>query len=173
MSAIQADIGNKQILEALVNAYGPKGLKIRAIKNICSMLEANFNVYSQYIYNEDFKFKITVEPTGILVDVDRGRDFVSDVRMLSGAESDCFKLMFLTSLLPLMPSERRTNLLILDEPDSHMDPVVREKFIHDFLPQLQTVVPHIIVITPNDDSYDGAEEWIVTKDGKKSELTVN
>ena len=62
-----------------------------------------------------------------------------------------------------MPEDRRTNFVILDEPDSHMDPVSRDKFIHDFVPHLCDIVPSVYILTPNDDFYPNSINLLVTK----------
>jgi len=35
---------------------------------------------------------------------------------------------------------------------------------------LQKIVPHVVVITPQDDQYPGARSYMVVKEGNKSEL---
>ena len=170
LDSLATEIEERKITEALVAAYGPKGIKVNVINNLCANLEANFNVMAPLIYNENFSFEFSVDATGIDVLVHRPKGLSSDVRMLSGAESDSFRLLFLTSLLPLMPEDRRTNFVVLDEPDSHMSEVSRDKFIHDFIPHLRTVVPSIYIITPNNDFYPDANNLLVIKEKGKCTL---
>jgi DNA repair exonuclease SbcCD ATPase subunit len=161
MDKLKTSIKSRKVLEKLVEAYSSKGLKLKAIKNLLSMLEAHFNVYSPSILNENIRFSLKADSNGVLVNADRGHGIISDVRLLSGAESDCFRLLFLLSLLPMMPSDRRVNFLILDEPDSHMDDISRERFLYDMLPQLREIVNNIYVLTPKPDGYTDAERWTV------------
>jgi DNA repair exonuclease SbcCD ATPase subunit len=160
---LQEEIDNKRVTESLVAAYGPKGIKLNAIHNICSTLENNFNSMSKLIYNEDFSFEVSVSESGIDVIAHRSNGFMSDIKTLSGAESDNFKLLFLTALLPMIPEDRRTNIVILDEPSSHGDPVTREKFIHTFLPYLCKVIPSVYILEPQIDHYPDAHNLVVVK----------
>jgi DNA repair exonuclease SbcCD ATPase subunit len=140
------------------------------------LFEQNLNFYTDYIFAERFSFTVKASQKGvsILVDRKKGRpDDVSDVRHLSGAESNNFRLLCLVALLPIIPNERRVNILILDEPTSHMCPVSRQKFNESFLPILREVVPSIYIITPHeDDVRDDACEWLITKRDGRSSLEV-
>ena len=164
LKTLSTEIEDRKIIESLVSAYGPKGLKVNVINNLCANLEANFNTLASLIYNENFTFEFNVDASGIDVIVHRPKGLSSDVRMLSGAESDGFRLLFLSSLLPLMPEDRRTNFIVLDEPSSHMDPISKDKFIHDFIPHLKTVVPSIYILEPQPDFYPEARNLLVVKD---------
>ena len=171
LDTLQIELDNKKITESLVAAYGPKGLKINAITNICQNLESNFNSMSSLIFGENFNFEIGVTSSGIDVIAHRPKGYYSDIKMLSGAESDNFRLLFLPSLLTMMPEDRKTNLVILDEPASHMSPVSKEKFINDFLPHLCSVVPSVYIIEPQPDFYPNANNLLVTKENGICTLT--
>lgn len=171
---IKPMIEDKRILEVLVKAYSSKGVKTNVANEICALLEQNLNAYSSLIFNEPFVFTVSVDSGGMSMMVDRGNDHVSDVRSLSGAESNAFRMLFVLSLLPLLPSEKRINMLTLDEPCAHMDSVSRSKFLHVFLPVLSEVVPHIFVITPNLDDYcEGSTAWTVVKEKGKSRVLID
>lgn len=173
LADLQDLINNKRVIETLVNAYGPKGLKINAINNITRTLEMNFNQMAPFIFNENFQFELATDSTGIDVIVHRPKGYSSDVRMLSGAESNCFKMLFLTSMLPLIPNDRRVNMIVLDEPMANGDQITKEKFITDFVPYLRTVIPSIYILTPDDDNYDEATNWLVTKEKGESKVTLD
>jgi energy-coupling factor transporter ATP-binding protein EcfA2 len=98
---------------------------------------------------------------------------VSDVRNLSGAESNSFQLLCLISLLPLLPDNERVNLVILDEPTSHQDVVSRELFHTRYIPVLREVVPSVYVVDNHRDPLPkDAKEWVVQKQGGVSSLLV-
>lgn len=166
-------LADRPVLEVLVKAYSSKGLKTLRANEICHILEANLNHYRGLIFAEPFTFNIEASESGLSILVDRGNGKISDVRNLSGAESNCFRLLFILSLLPLIPSDRRVNLLILDEPTAHMHQVTRQIFVERYLPAITELVPNTYVITPNSDEYvKGASEWIVSKkDGESKLLT--
>lgn len=158
-------IEDKELFSTLAKAYSTKGLKTIVANDICGLLEQNLNSYSNLVFNEPFVFTVKAHDTGMSILVDRGNGHAaSDVRTLSGAESNAFRMLFVMSLLPLLPADRRLNMLTLDEPCSHMDEISRAKFLQVFLPALAEVVPNIFVITPNADDYcEGSSQWLVTK----------
>lgn len=148
---ISKGLDDLDIFDALVEAYGAKGLKVLASKRIATIIQNNMNKYSSLLFPERFEFKIDVDINVFDIIVERhskGEKKVSDVRHLSGSESRSFCLLWLISILPLIPAERRYNLVILDEFESNMDHVTREMVCKDFIPILNTIVPHIIFISP-------------------------
>jgi DNA repair exonuclease SbcCD ATPase subunit len=175
ITKISSNVKDKQLLETLVKAYSSKGLKTQHANSICALLEQNLNLYSHLVFAENFTFEVTASESGMSIIVFRGNTGLnSDVRTLSGAESNSFRLLFVLSLLILVPSDRRMDTLILDEPCSHQDSVSRNLFITRYLPFISEIVPKVVVITPNqDDVLEGACEIIVTKENGMSSITVN
>lgn len=164
----------KRLLEVLLKAYGAKGLRTIAANEICGLLETNLNHYRGLVFAEPFSFSVRASELGLSLKVDRGNGKVSDVRSLSGAESNFFRLLFILSVLPLLPSDRRTNFLILDEPTSHADDVSRAIFRERFLPAIQQIVPHTFVISPHPDDYaPDSRELLVKKHLGVSEVLVS
>ena len=166
----------KKLLEILIKAYGPKGLRAVAADSICSLFQTNLNHYCDLIFAEPFVFEVKASESGISITVDRNNgkpDSVSDVRNLSGAESNSFQLLCLISLLPLLPDNERVNLVILDEPTSHQDGVSRELFHTRYIPVLREVVPSVYVVDNHRDPLPkDAKEWVVQKQGGVSSLLV-
>ena len=125
------------------------------------MLEDSLNKYSNLVYLEPMRFEIRAMETGVSAVAIRNNGERSDICHLSGAESNCFRLLFAISLLPLLPERMRTNFLILDEPDGACSEPVREHLIREFLPKLRAIVPHVFWITPK--SIDSFENCTVLK----------
>lgn len=140
---------DKSIIDSLVAAYSPKGLRNIALSSITTMLQQYINTFSDLLYGENMSFSITATKSGVSAMVTRPNKKVSDIRMLSGSESNCFSLLFMLSVLAMTPSIRRTNFVVLDEMDSHMDRVTKLRFYNNYLPVLKTVVDNVFVITPN------------------------
>jgi len=161
----------KRLIEVLLKAYGAKGLRTIVANEICGLIETNLNHYRGLVFAEPFVFSVRASELGLSIIVDRGNGKISDVRTLSGAESNFFRMLFVLSVLPLLPSDRRTNFLVLDEPTSHADEVSRMIFRERFLPAIQQIVPHTFIITPHaDDFLPGSKEWLVKKQNGVSEV---
>jgi DNA repair exonuclease SbcCD ATPase subunit len=140
-------IKKMQRFKVLVKAYSNKGLKLHAMHEIVYGLEQNYNKYAQLIFAENFKFKVEAKEDGVHIIVDRGQGNVSDVRSLSGAESDSFRLLHFLACVIMAKDARRVNLAILDEPDAHMDDATTSLFVERYIPFLRKLVPQVFIIT--------------------------
>ena len=133
--------------KTLAKAYSNKGLKLHAMHEIVYGLEQNYNKYAQLIFAEPFKFRVEAKEDGVHITVDRGQGNVSDVRELSGAESDSFRLLHFLACVIMAKDDRRVNIAILDEPDAHMDPATTQLFVERYVPFLRKLVPQVFIIT--------------------------
>lgn len=150
LEAIKPIIAQRDLYKSLEKAYSAKGLKVYAANQVLSQIEQNMNRYSNLIFAEPFKFSLYAKEDGVHCRVDRGNGKVSDVNQLSGAESDCFRLLWMWVMLIMVEDDRRTNFIVLDEPDAHMDETTRSLFIERYIPALRSLVPHVFLITPLD-----------------------
>ena len=171
MEKLAPSLANKKVVDGLLKFYSSKSQRAKAANTVCTLLESNLNQYRDLIFAEPFKFTVEATDTGISMMVDRGNGPPTDVRFLSAAEADCFNCLHLLSILPLIPSSRRLNMVVLDEPCAHAHQVTRRVFRDRYLPVLCSVVPHVFVITQNDDDYiDGARKLLVIKENGVSRL---
>lgn len=159
------------VLEMLSNLYSGKGLKNRKMREYAMYIQDSMNRYADSIYHEKFRFEFNIEPNRFDIYAHAGtgkKQTTREVRSLSGAESKAFAMLVLSSLLFLLPSRNRTNCLILDEMDSGLDEEGRSMFIDSFLPELNKIVPHILVVTPLNDEYPGSRVVTAVKEGNES-----
>lgn len=174
LNRIKPLIEKRDMLKTLALAYSNKGLKLLAVNEILLQLEQNLNRFANFIFAEPFKFEVFSKDDGVHVNVDRGHNKVSDVRQLSGAESDSFRLLYMLSSLVMAEDSRRTNFVVLDEPDSHMDDATRNLFIERYIPFLRTLVPHVFLITPNSKHlYSNCDHLTVVKKNGISKVVKN
>lgn len=175
ISTLKEKSDDKIIYKELAKAYSNKGLKSIVANKICHILEQNLNEYRHLLFYEPFEFFVKSSDKGLDIVVDRRNNKVSDVRNLSGAESNSFRMLMMLSMFSLIPDERRFNMCVLDEPSAHSDEVSRNLFLTSFLPVLQECVPNIYVISPNPtDFVEGASEWLVKKQkGVSTVLTLS
>ena len=90
----------------------------------------------------------------------------SDVCTLSGAQSRAFQLLCALTLISFIPQKYRVDTVILDEMESGLSEKFRSKLCNEFIPQLKTLIPKVVIITPLDKStlwVEGAKEYIVKK----------
>jgi DNA repair exonuclease SbcCD ATPase subunit len=168
-------------LKLLAEVFGKRGGLEKAIMNsICEKLEAQVNRYAHLLFLENYRFSFQLDAQfDILVHRINGKnEVVSDVRKLSGAESRLFNLLLLVALMSFVPASRRCNTLILDEPDANMGLEVIETLM-GFLPVLNSVIPHIVFITPQKHILDLANQQqlqgqllTVVKKGRESTLRI-
>lgn len=174
IETIKPLLKEREQLKLLQTAYAPNNLKLQAAEQIVSELEDSLNRYSSLVFLEPMKFKIRTQKDGISAVVTRNNGESSDIIHLSGAEANCFRLLFFYSLIPLLPENKRTNFLILDEPDSRCSQAIRSHLIREFLPKLQTVVPHVFWITPKSvDDFQDHRLLTVIKEKGVSRLEVS
>ena len=149
ISALDKELEDLPLYEALLVAYSNKGIKLSVMKQLAARIEANMNEYAHLLFPEKFKFSLDVDLNKFDIMATRSKR-TSDIRFLSGAESRSFSLLFMIACLPLIPRNRRSNLIVLDEFEAGLDKPTRELLVDKFLPALNKIVPHIIFITPND-----------------------
>lgn len=172
---LEQQLFDMPILKAFDEAYGQKGLKNLAIQRVCQTIESNLNVNASLLFDEPIRFSIEVSETQVNIMAHRKwqkEDVDVDIRRLSGAESRAINLLLPMCILPLIPSERRLNIMVLDEPTANMDDPAVEMFVNKFLPKLRELVPHVIVLSPLQlpVDIDDAEVLIVTRENGVSTI---
>lgn len=170
---LKTKLADIPILEKLIEIYGKNGRKLQVMQQFAKALETRMNDNAPLIFPEPMRFEFTVGPNSMELMVTRGtgkKAVMSDVRFLSGAETKQFNLCFVSALIPMLPASKRSNMIVLDEVDSGMNEVAAERFRNDFLPELQKIVPHVVIITPLDEQYPNARTITVVKEGSTSKV---
>ena len=159
-----------QAMDALLGAYGSTGLKRSACASLANKMQENLNTIAPLMFDHyTFHFDVTARDFRILFE-DKVRGASFDVRNLSGSESRAFTILSTMALLPILPDQYRSNLLILDEFEVNMDETLRDRFVNQVLAALQSTVSHIIIITPFPEYYPEGRHCTVTKKGPESQL---
>jgi DNA repair exonuclease SbcCD ATPase subunit len=169
-------LSNSDIMPWLLDAYSNKGLKLLAIQHLCTMLEERLNLYAPLLFSEVFVFTLQVTQTDFQILARRiihGKEVLMDIKFLSGAEGRAFSLLLLISLISLLPNHRRSNLLVLDEMTANFDPVGMDLVINQFLPILNTMIPHLIVIAIDNKEYVNSRQFFATKQGDRTVLMTD
>lgn len=166
---------DSDLWEILYDALGNKGLKTLLVQQLAKHLEVGMNRAAPFLLQERTKFEFIVEGVQFHILVTRrvnGKTRTTDVRNLSGAESRAFSFLLAMAMLPLLPSNRRSNLLVLDEPTANMDAPFVDQFCSQFLPKLCNVVPSVVVISPLKLDIPARRIVTVTKEGAQSTVEI-
>lgn len=170
--ALKRKAADEPVLKALVDLHSKKGLKKLMIERQAKRLEDQINKFRKLLFTEDFKFEFRYDKQlDILVHRRVGKvDSVSDVRKLSGAERRMFAILLVVATITLMPKNKRSNVLILDEPEANLGPAAQNNFVRA-LPILNKIIPHIVVVSPRTDlEIPGARVFTIVKHQGKSTI---
>lgn len=172
LADLQPLIDKRKVFEVLYKAYSNNALKLKAVEGRIKQIEAKLNEYSALVFPEPMRFDLFTTKQGVGATVTRvSSKKTTDIAIMSGAETNCFRLLFAVAIMPFIPANRRTNFIILDEPDNSCGPAVSEHIINNFLPILKQIIPNIYWITPNDVEHFSNNQWTVTKKQGRSALT--
>lgn len=147
---IEKDIVDIPVYEALIKAYGAKGIRIGQIEFLAKAFCANLNKYANLVFNKKITFSVNVDSNNFNIFAERNGGQISDVSQLSGAEGRCFVLLCTLSLLPFIPENLRTDFIILDEIEAGMKKNTRDLISKEFFKALNQIVPKIVIVTPLD-----------------------
>lgn len=163
---------DEPILKALIEIYSKKGLKKMMIERQAKRLEEQINKFRKLLFTENISFEFRYDKELQLLahrKTERG-DAVSDVRKLSGAERRMFAILLAIASITLMPVHKRSNVLILDEPEANLGPAAQNAFVRA-LPIINKIIPHIVVVSPRTDlEIPGARVFTIIKHRGKSSI---
>jgi DNA repair exonuclease SbcCD ATPase subunit len=173
LEVMEKDLKNERYVKMLVKAYSDQNIKKLAVDAIGERLMTLVNSYAMQIFEENYRFEFVWDTEVRLLVYRKNGDKISpptDVRKLSGAESVFFTLILTCALLNFVPAHKRCNLMILDEPASHLSDHNVE-ILQSILKILNTMIPSIIVITPKlDEIYKGARNITIVKEKGKARI---
>jgi recombinational DNA repair ATPase RecF len=165
----------EDILSALTEAYGPRGLRVDQMNSIARVLESSFNQFAPSIFPEPIYFSFGVQASRADLTVERNALASSDASLISGSEIHCFQALCFAALSPNIPERYRFDCVVLDELESKMDPVTRRWFVTKTIPLIQESVRSLTIVTPlpEDEFYiEGARTVNVIKEKSRSRLEV-
>lgn len=172
LANLQPLIDKRKVFEVLYKAYSNNALKLKAVEGRLKQIERKLNEYSGLVFPEPMHFELFTTKQGVGATVTRVTSKkTTDIAIMSGAETNCFRLLFAVAIMPFIPANRRTNFIILDEPDNSCSPAVSEHIINNFLPILKQIIPNVYWITPENVDHFSNNQWTVTKKGGNSVLT--
>lgn len=159
-------------LQLLKEAFGPKGMRLVKIKQAIETFVDQLNAQTSLVWGEPFKFIAEISDDGFNLIAERN-GISGDLTTLSGSEDKCWRSLCAMVLIRMLPDAHRADYVILDEVESNLDAESRYLYARDFIPELQTIVPKVIVVSPLNDREFGVisdREYQVTKKNGTSKL---
>lgn len=135
-------------LEALVDAFGRTGLRLRRLEGITAAFEATLNEAIPLLWPEGTRITTSIEAKGVHIRLTRSTGGESDLSALSGSEEQVWKMLCAYALLRILPPSLRCDTVILDELEANLDEESREKFVKRFIPALSSVIPNVVIVSP-------------------------
>lgn len=158
----------------LSKLLGNKGLKLDIAKDILSNLETVMNDKADLLFVEPVRFKFGTNGSVISMCYQHKHSKTwTDIREMSGQESRAFSLLFFCAVKPYIRNFS-TDFVVLDEMDANMSRPTRDLFAKEFLPYLLTVVPKVLLATPDQDTaYSGRTVLLEKKNNTTVIKSVN
>ena len=170
----------------MVDAYGPKGLRIQQLEKMMDLIIQQLPVYCSILFKEKrlvFKHKVDPNNVKILahreevdeVNQDEVNSFQHDISAFSGGEKDLMSASFILTLADCVPHHKKANILILDEVDAQLDAEGKYRYTNQLLPMLRKKHDSIFVISHNKEVqlanvYD--QVWEITKTNHNSTIKM-
>lgn len=145
-------VGHKAELEALVEAFGKTGLRLRRLETIAAAFEDALNEAVPLIWPEHFRFTVFTGMKGVSIRLRRDGS-ESDLSNLSGSEEQAWKMLCAYALSRILPPELRCDTIILDEIESNMDERSRERFSKRLMPVMIESFPKVVIVSPQNRSH--------------------
>lgn len=172
LADLQPLIDKRKVFEVLYKAYSNNALKLKAVEGRLKQIEKKLNEYSGLVFPEPMHFELFTTKQGVGATVTRlVSKKTTDIAIMSGAETNCFRLLFAVAIMPFIPANRRTNFIVLDEPENSCSDATRDHIVKNFLPILKQIIPNVYWITPLDVEHFSDNQWTITKQGGVSKLT--
>jgi len=155
----------------MVEAYGPKGLKVKHLSNIMDMVVSRMPHYANVLFQErGLTFSHSCDSDSISIIANRtmedGEIFSKDISTFSGGEKKRVSVALVLTLADCVPAHKRSNILILDEIDDALDAAGQYRFVNDLLPMLKRDYESVFVISHAEEVKQAAiydQFWKVTK----------
>jgi len=169
-----------KILELMNKFYSPTGFKVYELKQRSQKLIERANVWSKLFFQEPYEWSLSsdLENLDILIHPTHDPDTEPyPIELLSAGEFNRASRVLLFSQLELIPPNKKTNLLFLDEIEGNLDEAGVTAFTEVVLPKLKETFPEytIVVISHQTSLHNSGildHMWLVEKRNRKASLSV-
>ena len=169
-----------KILELLNDFYSPTGFKVYELKKRCQKLIERANYWSTLFFQERYEWSLSEDLDDLDFFIQPTQDPTTEpypIALLSSGEYNRAARVLLFSQLELIPPSKKTNLLLLDEIEGHLDEAGMIAFCEVVLPKLKETFPDrtIVVISHQSSLHNSGvldHMWLAERKNRKTTLTV-
>lgn len=146
---------NVRILKGICLAYGKRGLKVRKIKEIIEAIKVRLPTWVGLMFTQrGFRIDTYGNETNLGFQVvqsyhdakGKAKERRYDIRKLSGGERTRMMVALILTIIDIVPDNKKTNMLFLDEPEAGLDAVNRSLLAELLIPLLQKRKPSLFLI---------------------------
>lgn len=149
----------KFMFGCLSKAYGDKGIKIKQLQKVTNLVLRRLPFYATCMFaDKKWTFFTEEDENTVKVLVKRPdlNDKIHDVFSFSGGQKQRLSLALMCALSDCVPQHKQTNLLVLDEVDSHLDASGQIALSSSLLPRLKQTRESVFVISHAEDVQQAA-----------------
>lgn len=160
-------------------AYAKNGLKLEQLQKLLKSLAERLPYWTRVLFTEkDFSVKVKGDDLGLSLVVPKtfelGKKKVVkeiDISLLSGGERSRMAVCLMLTMSELVSRDKRTNFLVLDEVDRHLDPYAQRLMADLLIPMMRSRKEGLFVISHSTliDTKKFDRSMIVTK--RKNNVT--
>jgi len=169
-----------KILEMMSSFYSPAGFKVYELKKRCQKMIDRANHWSKMFFQESYHWSLSEDIEDLDFFIQPVNDSTTEpypIACLSAGEYNRAARVLLFSQLELIPPNKKTNILFLDEIEGHLDEVGMTAFTEVVLPKLKETFPdRTIVVISHQGSIQTSEcldhLWLAERKDRKTKLTV-
>jgi DNA repair exonuclease SbcCD ATPase subunit len=178
--------------EAMVDAYGPKGLRVKQLQKIMDMVVVRLPYYTQFLFREKgLSFSHTCDYGNIYINAHRSclvekeneegimqtvsQEIIHDIATFSGGECKRLSVALVLTLADCVVRTKKSNMLILDEVDSNLDSLGQYLYVNELLPFLREKYVSVFIISHDKEIKQAAvydRVWLLEKENHWTTLTI-
>ena len=169
-----------KILEMMYAFYSPTGFKVYELKKRCQKLIDRANIWSKLFFQEPYAWSLSDDLDDLDFFIQPTQDPSTEpypISLLSAGEFNRAARVLLFSQLELIPPNKKTNLLFLDEIEGHLDEAGMIAFTEVVLPKLKETFPdRTIVVISHATSLHTSDAldhmWLAERKDRKTKMIV-
>ncbi len=137
--------------EAMVHAYGSKGLRVTQLQKVMDLILSVLPTYTSRMFNgQGFSFRSEVDAGNIYIYATRSDSegkYENDISTLSGGEAARMTVCLTFAAAKARLAAKRSNMIILDEIDGQVDAGGKFLFVNELLPMMKEEFKSVFVIS--------------------------